>query len=346
MSIAVTPDVPEGLETPPGQPYDVGGDPVWHDFGGDRPQEEDGLRLSYALFSGGNDSLVTTHYCMENRLTDAVLYLCTNTGLAENTEHVIDVCREFGWPLLIYPAPMSLVEFAMKYGFPGSAFHSVAYAYFKKRQLEYLAAKFDGKPHYYTGVYKGESDRRATTVSDEEVDEVRQWFWHAPFHDYDGTEFDHYRESHDLPVNPVAAKIHRSGDCYCGAFAHRDELLVDLYAKGYDRHGDWLLEVEEAVQIYRRKLALFKDRHPERYAWVDQWRKGLSPKPMRMPVFRFFFPFEASWFDELPVYVPQKRAQSEPTNYWGHGEMSNKELTALLAEIDDSQFELCDFYEN
>jgi len=58
---------------------------------------------------------------------------------------------------------------------------------------------------------------------------------------------DKYRQEHELPTNPVAEKIGRSGDCYCGAYAHRDTELAELEAH-YPKHADWLKDLEADVQ--------------------------------------------------------------------------------------------------
>lgn len=280
---------------------------------------------------------------MTNGHTDAVLYLVTNTGLAENTDYVLETCRDFGWPCLVYPAPMSLARFAMTYGFPGSAFHTVAYIYFKERQLQYLAGSKSGKPHYYTGVRTDESDRRAKTIADEPVVEARQWYWHAPIREWTNDDVAEYRRRHNLPPNPVTDTIHRSGDCYCGAYAHRDELLVDLRAGEYDAHAEWVHDVERAVQAYRGRVDFFKTEYPEKADLADAYRDRHSPKPMRLPVYRDLFPAEATVVDELPRERAIARGQRNERNFWGHASMSNDEITALLADHDDRQYSLCRF---
>jgi len=66
-------------------------------------------------------------------------------------------------------------------------------------------------------------------------------------HDWRDSAMDKYRREHDLPTNPVAEKIGRSGDCYCGAYAHRDTELAELEAH-YPKHADWLKDLEADVQ--------------------------------------------------------------------------------------------------
>jgi 3'-phosphoadenosine 5'-phosphosulfate sulfotransferase (PAPS reductase)/FAD synthetase len=59
----------------------------------------------YVCFSGGYDSLVTTHLCMEHFDFDAVLHIDTGIGV-ETTRHFVEsVCDQYGWPLKVIAAP-------------------------------------------------------------------------------------------------------------------------------------------------------------------------------------------------------------------------------------------------
>lgn len=210
----------------------------------------------YALFSGGNDSLAATHYVMEQqeRPVDRAVYLDTRSGLPENLEHVRQVCEDYGWPLVVASAPIDLYEFATgagpgdrdSYGFPGPGAHSWAYRYFKERGLRHIARQHEEKPVFYTGVRSHESDRRMRTVDGPERD-TGKWLFRNPIHDWRDERVDEYREEHDLPENPVAQRIGRSGDCYCGAFASRTEELVELEAH-YPEHAQFIKDVERRVQ--------------------------------------------------------------------------------------------------
>jgi len=58
----------------------------------------------YAMFSGGMDSLVTTHLCMEQFDFDAVVFIDTGTGAPQTKEYVHRLCDYNGWPLKTYAA--------------------------------------------------------------------------------------------------------------------------------------------------------------------------------------------------------------------------------------------------
>jgi len=206
----------------------------------------------FALFSGGNDSVVSTHVAQKEYDIDWTVYLDTNTGLDENLEHVKQVCREYDWDLAVLSSPVTLKGFALgtdtrdAIGFPGPGVHSWAYQYFKERQLASIATHTDRTPKFYTGVRSHESQRRMKNVEGGRV-EAERWVWVSPVHDWRDSAMDKYREEHGLPSNPVAEKIGRSGDCYCGAYAHRDSELAELEAH-YPDHAEWLKEVEQEVQ--------------------------------------------------------------------------------------------------
>jgi len=206
----------------------------------------------FALFSGGNDSLASTHYSMQKYDIDFVVYLDTNTGLPENREFVERVCEQYDWPLAVLMSPVTLKEFALgtedrqAIGFPSPKIHSWAYEYFKERQLRAITTHVDETPKFYTGVRKHESKRRMKTVEGE-VQKAERWVWVAPLHDWRDEQVDDYRREHDLPINPVVENIGRSGDCYCGAYAHRDTELAELEAH-YPDHAEWIMELESTIQ--------------------------------------------------------------------------------------------------
>jgi len=203
----------------------------------------------FALFSGGHDSLVSTHYTMENDMAECVLHLDTNTGIPENLEYIRDVCEQYDWPLEVYESPVGLEEFAKEFGFPKAGAHNIAYGWFKLKPLREAARdSVESRQEMYSGIRRDESERRMRIVED--TSKQHTWTWYAPIADWTKEDCEEYIDEHDLPRNEVVSEIHRSGDCYCGAFAHRDTELIDLSAK-YPEHAEWLLNTEKRVQEER-----------------------------------------------------------------------------------------------
>jgi len=199
-----------------------------------------------ALFSGGKDSLVATHYAHQNFPIDYVAYLDTNSGLPENLEYVQTTAQNHEWELVVEQSPMQLSEFAEKYGFPGPAIHTWAFAYFKERQIDRIA-KRHSNAIFYTGVRSQESERRMRNVKGK-YQHNRGKMYVAPIHDFSNLEVSQYIQNHDLKVNPSYETIGRSGDCYCGAYAHRSTELGELQ-EYYPEHYEFIKSVESNIEF-------------------------------------------------------------------------------------------------
>ena len=196
----------------------------------------------FALFSGGHDSLVSTHFAanaLGDRL-DAVVHIDTGIGIPETQDFVRETCTTYGWPLLIYraientkadgtPDPKDYEAIIMEHGFPGPSAHQYMYSNLKLRQVERLVRDHRGKRGQkvmlITGVRKEESSRRMGTVKDIQVpSKGGGQVWVAPMLDHTSQDQHEYMLEHRLPRNPVKDKLCMSGECLCGAFAHKGEL--------------------------------------------------------------------------------------------------------------------------
>lgn len=112
------------------------------------------------------------------------------------------------------------------YGFPGKGQHSKAYARLKERRLEEVLREVKaGHPRHSTvlflsGIRREESARRSAR---EPLNERGSAKFCNPLIGWTRAEVRDYHERHRLPVSDVAALMHRSGECNCGAFARADE---------------------------------------------------------------------------------------------------------------------------
>ncbi len=200
-----------------------------------------------ALCSGGMDSTVATHAAVRFGPADLVVHLDTGTGLDENEQYVRRLAREIGaqpWTLGTHEDYETIVA---EHGFPGPSRHGIIYRRLKERQIQKLAATVD-ELHCWTGVRSLESDRRMRTVEPEGDHDGGRWYWHAPIHDWTKDDCRRYIDRFDLPRNPLWDTLGRSGDCFCGCFGSREELL-DLRAAECDYHAEWLEELEGSVEI-------------------------------------------------------------------------------------------------
>lgn len=183
---------------------------------------------SYALFSGGNDSLASTHYAMEHG-ADEVLHINTGIGVPETREFVRETCKRMGWPLREeYPPDWTYRDMVLRRGFPGPGGHRFAYSWLKERAIrkvvrEAKARRFD-RVRLITGVRRTESARRMGYVEPEFRTGAQVWT--APMFQLAKFQVIEYIEAHGLKRNPVTSVLGMSGECLCGAFAQPNEIVT------------------------------------------------------------------------------------------------------------------------
>ena len=213
---------------------------------------------TFALFSGGHDSLCATHLSMSAGLADAVVHINTGIGVQATRDFVHKVCEQFDWPLIELFAKEDCGNdyeaMVMKQGFPGPSLHSLMYRNLKERCLEHLERqhrKYTSKPRrriplaFISGGRKEESTRRMGTVKPIQFQRSRVWV--AVCHDWTPQTQEDYMKKHDLPKNPVKLKMCMSGECLCGAFAHKGELNEWTYFYPDDPGIKKLMRIREAV---------------------------------------------------------------------------------------------------
>lgn len=188
-------------------------------------------RAVFVGFSGGDDSLAVTHLMM-NTITGGaqVLHINTGIGIEQTREFVRETCKKYAWPLLEVRAKedcgQDYDELVMRWGFPGPAWHRLMYARLKDRCIEHVVR--NSKKHrrdkimLVMGIRKDESQRRMRYTG-REINFRGAQMWVNPLYHYDKAWFMHYIRQHALQRNPVAETLGMSGECLCGAFAHKGE---------------------------------------------------------------------------------------------------------------------------
>ena len=210
-------------------------------------REGENVLVSYCLFSGGNDSTVVAHRCKDHY--EALVHIDTGTAVPG----VRDFCEEFaawlGKPLIVYTTPPDEYrrivmgsdklrkggkpDLAM--GFPGPAMHGTCYTRLKERQVEALVRETKrahpdndryARVLLLTGLRRAESARRKGRA---EITRKGAQIWCNPLIDWTARDMWDYRDLHmqDAPMSDVAALLHRTGECNCGAYAapgEREEL--------------------------------------------------------------------------------------------------------------------------
>lgn len=214
----------------------------------------------FAGFSGGNDSVVVTHFaCTEFGAT--AIHANTLIGVEKSRQHARDTARKFGWQFdekkseatgpprqrrdgsefdpSILPTgkwqdgATKYEEFCFNFGMPGPGQHPRMYQILKERVFE--AYKREAKQGhsrsatvmFVSGVRHDESAIRAGYKS--AVKKVGSSIWVQPFYWQTKADFELYRDEFGLPRNPVTDIVGISGECLCGTMGSRSEL--DAVAK-------------------------------------------------------------------------------------------------------------------
>ena len=182
-------------------------------------------------YSGGFDSLVTTHWAMNNVKGCRVFHANTGIGIERTREFVRETCKKNGWPLTEIRAKedcgQDYDKMVEEYGFPGAGHHYKMFQRLKERPAMKLLrdnkTKRSDNVMLLTGIRKDESARRAG-YKYSVLDFTGNLLWVNPFY-YRGREwFSSYIKEHNIEQNPVSKMLGMSGECLCGAYAHKGEM--------------------------------------------------------------------------------------------------------------------------
>lgn len=220
---------------------------------------------SFCLFSGGNDSTVLAHACRDEY--DELVFIDTGTAVPGVREFVEEYAAWIDKPLRIYDSGdayrrMVLGDWkkqdgtqAPALGFPGPAQHGRAYIVLKERRLADLVREAKrGHPRTATvmllsGVRRAESSRRGDRAP---MTRDGGKLFVNPLIDWSNSQMREYRQQHGLPQSDVAALLHRSGECNCGAFAAPGERedLQQFYPQWFEENIAALEREAEARGIH------------------------------------------------------------------------------------------------
>jgi 3'-phosphoadenosine 5'-phosphosulfate sulfotransferase (PAPS reductase)/FAD synthetase len=211
---------------------------------------------SAVLFSGGDDSTVLAHLMHGMGFATHAIHANTTIGIEQTRQFVRDTCASWGLPLIEKYAPISYRDLVLERGFPGPGMHWKMYGRLKERALD-LARHDLGVANsrvkvavYVAGRRRAESSRRADVPLWESDGSV---IWVSPIALWTKLDILTYFGMHpELLRNLVAALIHMSGECLCGAFAKPDELA---------EIGYWFPEV--AAEIHALEAEVKAAGHPE-----------------------------------------------------------------------------------
>jgi|GEM_PF-797625 len=234
------------------------------------------------LFSGGHDSLCSTHYSAQylksTGIDFTVYHANTGIGIKETKEFVREVCRRYGWRLYEgYPKQKESYEnFIREYGFPGPAAHTFMYTRLKAHPLQYYVSnhcKSSPCKHenvlLLTGVRKSESRRRMGYRNYMLKEKSR--IWCSPLFYWNEQDIEYYMKKNNLPRNPVKDRICISGECLCGAFASKEEWAEIQYA-----YPDAAAEINRLHEIAKA--------NGHNWGWGTGPKRAAKGKPGYMPM--------------------------------------------------------------
>jgi 3'-phosphoadenosine 5'-phosphosulfate sulfotransferase (PAPS reductase)/FAD synthetase len=240
-----------------------------------------------AAYSGGDDSIVSTHFAVGNLPDVLVFNADTLVGLAPARRHIAQACERFGWPLEVgraepegcpkrrrlkgrtipFDPSRHLVagvwregatayeESVLNHGFPGRGRpqHARMYQRLKERPIMRLlrrfgASKAKAKLLFISGIRQDESAVRAGYKR-----AVAEGYfgdvWANPFYWRTAADFEAYRQEFGLPRNPVKPHCGVSGECCCLTFPNdSDGRERDRYAAIDPEFGRYIDDLEAKVK--------------------------------------------------------------------------------------------------
>lgn len=207
-------------------------------------------------FSGGKDSMTTTHKLDQMGKLDSVFHIKTNIGLQMTTDFVEETCEKMGWKLqVIEPSPKyTYASHVLQYGFPGPGFHRLIMGKLKYKTMRDFALSYDKQNHcIISGIRKFESERRMGNYPLPIQSDGALWFGCPIF--YDSTEFTYkYVHENGLKISPAySLGLGTSGECMCGSFAGKGEKL--LIRKLDPKLADYIEWLEDGIQRFGTNAA-------------------------------------------------------------------------------------------
>lgn len=236
----------------------------------------------FALFSGGHDSLCSTHVASQHPDFRGVIHCNTGIGIPETTDFVKGTCSKHGWPLHEYHARQRngmpiYDDMCLRLGMPGGPMaHSSQYHVLKEEQIEKGVREHrvgQSPVALVTGIRKQESGRRMRNViaTPARLEGNKHRLWISPILDWSALDVNQYIEDNGLTRNLVVDLLHRSGECLCGALARPEELKEIAY---------WYPEV--AARIYALERACFEKRLP--FQWGSKKVERPPIEQMELPM--------------------------------------------------------------
>lgn len=225
-----------------------------------------------SMVSGGKDSSASDAVARELGVKiDLVIHGNTRTGIRQTTEF----CRERYGALGDYAeadAGTAYERYVMRKGFFGVGVDADGFSYrilkadpFRATISRLIRKRQRGiRVILLNGARKDESENRKKHLQPMRLDPSRKNnLWVNLIHDWSQEDRDTYLETRQIPINPVAKALCRSGECMCGTMQSRADRIEAKYL--FPEWGKWLDDLESTV----------KAKHG--FGWGDQFPKKRCP---------------------------------------------------------------------
>jgi 3'-phosphoadenosine 5'-phosphosulfate sulfotransferase (PAPS reductase)/FAD synthetase len=210
------------------------------------------------MVSGGRDSAATHALAVELGLPVTLsIHGRTGCGIQQTTDWVQ---ANYGTdaPLIVADAGDAYEKYVLRKGFFGKGIDAHAFAYrvlkaqpFRKAVSANLRnGKRGVRVMLLNGARKSESENRRKHLRRARPDPAQQGnVWFNLIHDWTAEDRDAYLASRNVPINPVAQQLCRSGECMCGTMQTHGERLEA--AALYPEWNKWLTDLEtEARRLH------------------------------------------------------------------------------------------------
>ena len=200
-----------------------------------------------SMVSGGKDSAASHAVAVELGVKiDLVIHGNTRCGIPETSQFVEANYGQGAWDYAVADAGTAYEDYVLRKGFFGVGISAHAYAYrvlkatpFRKVISSKLRQRKRGvKILLLNGARKDESENRKKNLQLMRPDPAAPGnVWVNVIHSWSQEDRDAYLADRQVPINPVAKALCRSGECMCGTMQTKQEFAeaAALYPVWGDR---------------------------------------------------------------------------------------------------------------
>jgi 3'-phosphoadenosine 5'-phosphosulfate sulfotransferase (PAPS reductase)/FAD synthetase len=204
-----------------------------------------------SMVSGGKDSAANDQIARELGVKiDMVVHGNTRCGIPETTQFVRQTYGALG-ELVEADAGTAYEDYVLRKGFFGKGVgaHAFAYRVLKAQPFRKAISKAirQGKRGVrvllLNGARKDESENRKKHLQTMRADPGAPGnIWVNLIHNWSQEDRDSYLDSRSTPINPVAVKLCRSGECMCGTMQTKADRVEAAFA--FPTWGRWIDALE------------------------------------------------------------------------------------------------------